>query len=119
MGHNQELGAAGEQWAVRHLLEQGWHILDRNWRCREGEIDIVALDGATLVCLEVKTRRTHRYGHPAEAITAPKLKRMRTLCARWLSAHHVSVQQLRLDVISLTWPRCGEVSLEHFKGVGA
>ena len=118
MGHNQQFGAAGEQRAVEHLIAAGWQILDRNWRCRAGEIDVIALDGDTLVCLEVKTRSTQRFGPPVAAITPRKLGRMRQLCALWLQAHQVSVKQVRLDVISVVWPPTGPVELEHLRGVG-
>lgn len=81
MGALQELGRYGEDVAVRHLHDQGLVILERNWRCRAGEIDIVARHGDVLVFCEVKTRRSDRFGSPVEAVTPRKLARMRVLAA--------------------------------------
>ena len=64
VAHNAELGRHGEQLAVDHLEARGMQVLDRNWRCRLGEIDIVARDGGETVFIEVKTRTSHDYGHP-------------------------------------------------------
>ena len=81
------VGAYGERVAVRTLTDAGMSIIDRNWRCAAGEIDIVALDGSTLVFCEVKTRRGEATGAPAEAVTAAKVRRLRALAAVWLAAH--------------------------------
>ena len=76
----------GEELAARYLAEQGWVVLDRNWRCTHGEIDLVARDGDCLVFCEVKTRRGLGYGSPTEAIAYAKLHRLRQLAAEWISA---------------------------------
>ncbi len=110
------LGRLGEQAAARHLTELGWQILDRNWRCPEGELDIVARDGTELVVCEVKTRSGVGYGAPAEAITAAKAARLRRLAARWLAANGVGHAGARIDVIGLV-AEGGRFTVDHMKGV--
>jgi len=79
------LGRYGEDVAVRHLLDAGWQVLERNWRCRVGEIDIVARDGGVLVFCEVKTRSSALFGVPAEAVRPAKVRRIRALACHWLA----------------------------------
>lgn len=111
------LGAAGEDFATRYLSDLGMQILDRNWRCREGEIDIVLRDGDDIVVCEVKTRRTTTYGQPVEAITRAKLARLRRLAGRWLADHEVDARSVRLDVVGLL--RHGNsYEITHLRGVG-
>ena len=83
-GVRNAVGAWGEDLAARHLVEQGMVILDRNWRCDLGELDLVARHEGTLVVCEVKTRRGEGFGSPAEAVTWRKAARLRRLAARWL-----------------------------------
>ena len=78
MPTRNELGFHGERIAAAYLSSSGLRLLDRNWRCREGELDIVARDGDALVFCEVKTRRGVGYGHPVEAVTHTKQRRLRT-----------------------------------------
>ncbi|QGQ19672.1 YraN family protein [Cellulomonas sp. JZ18] len=111
------VGRYGEDVAARFVTEAGWRVLDRNWRCPEGELDIVALDGDELVAIEVKTRRSARYGHPAEAVTARKLARLRRLTAAWLRAHDAPVRSVRVDVVAVTLPARGRAHVEHLVGV--
>jgi putative endonuclease len=82
-----ELGSLGESIAATYLTDAGLLVLDRNWRCREGELDIVARDGDALVFCEVKTRSGVGFGYPVEAVTRWKQRRLRTLAQRWLAAH--------------------------------
>jgi putative endonuclease len=96
-----ELGVHGERIAVAFLTGRGLRVLDRNWRCREGELDIVARDGDALVFCEVKTRRGVGFGHPVEAVTAPKQRRLRALAQRWLAAHDEHAPELRFDVVGV------------------
>ena len=96
-----ELGSLGERIAVTYLTDAGLLVLDRNWRCREGELDVVARDGAALVFCEVKTRRGTGYGHPVEAVTPAKQRRLRTLAQRWLAAHDEHAPELRFDVVGI------------------
>ena len=112
-----ELGARGEAVAARYLGGRGLVVLDRNWRCREGEIDLVATDGATVVIVEVKTRSGTGYGHPAEAVTPRKLVRMRRLAQLWLAAHRVGWVEVRFDVIAVLARPGAPVEVEHFPGV--
>ena len=96
-----ELGSLGEDIAVTYLTDAGLCVLDRNWRCREGELDIVARDRDALVFCEVKTRRGISFGYPAEAVTAAKQRRLRTLAQRWLAAHDQHAPELRFDVVGV------------------
>jgi putative endonuclease len=82
---NNSLGRYGEEVAARWLTQSGLRILERNWRCAEGELDIVALDGDTLAVCEVKTRSERGFQQPAEAIDQSKAERLRRLAERWLS----------------------------------
>ena len=95
------VGRFGEDVAVRHLTGAGLRILDRNWRCAEGELDIVAEDGDTLVFCEVKTRSGSGFGDPSEAVTAAKSARIRRLSLRWLAAHGIGWHDLRFDVVTV------------------
>ena len=112
------LGLQGEQVAARFLTEAGLTVLGRNWRCREGEIDIVALDGRTLVICEVKTRSGVRFGTPLEAVTRPKARRLRRLAVAWVRAHGLVFDQIRIDVVGVLRAASGEFSVEHVRGVG-
>src|SRR4051812_34084061 len=96
-----ELGALGERLAADHLTDAGLRLLDRNWRCREGELDIVAREGSAIVFCEVKTRRALGYGHPVEAVTPAKQRRLRLLAQRWLAAHDEHAPELRFDVVGI------------------
>jgi uncharacterized protein (TIGR00252 family) len=84
--HHQHLGARGEQRAAEWYTAAGYEIVARNWRCREGEIDIVARRRGELVFCEVKTRTSARFGAPAEAVTVARQRRLRALAARFLAA---------------------------------
>lgn len=96
------LGARGEAAAAQHYEQRGHVVLDRNWRVREGELDLVLLapDGFVVFC-EVKTRTTDRFGAPVEAVTASKQRRIRTLAARWLAEHPGVGEGLRFDVAAV------------------
>ena len=112
------LGRAGEQAAAEYLESAGLRILDRNWRCKEGEIDIVAVDRQVFVICEVKTRSSARYGTPLEAVGRAKLRRLRRLAVLWLIAHGVRYDQIRIDVIGLVFEGTGGYTVEHIKAVG-
>lgn len=119
MAAKDELGRRGERIAERALAARGYEILDRNWRCPDGEIDLVALDGEALVFIEVKTRSSTRYGHPFEAITPGKLSRLRRLAAAWLVARGPvrGARRLRIDAIGVLAPRDAPASIEHLEGI--
>jgi len=112
------VGDYGERMAERFLVERGLVILDRNWRCPLGEIDLVARDGPCLVVCEVKTRRGDAFGPPAEAVTPAKLARLRRLAGAWVAAHDPGWTDLRVDVVGVVRPRQGPCRIEHIVGVG-
>ena len=97
------VGRFGEQLAARTLSETGLRILARNWRCDQGELDIVAQEGATIVFVEVKTRSTTAFGTPAEAVTPVKAARIHRLALRWLDEHRGAAgwAPIRFDVVSI------------------
>jgi len=111
------LGRDGEQAAVTYLESCGFRILDRNWRCADGEIDIVAVERHTFVVCEVKTRSGTRYGTPLEAVGRAKRARLRRLAVRWLTAHGIRFDQIRIDVVGLLPEGTGGFSVEHVRGV--
>ena len=113
----EALGAYGEQVAARHLCASGMVVLDRNWRCELGEIDLVARDGNTLVVCEVKTRRGLDYGSPLEAVTARKAARLRRLAVRWVADHALHPSEIRVDVIGVLRRPQGPALVEHLRGV--
>jgi putative endonuclease len=112
-----DLGARGESIAAAYLTDLGLRILDRNWRCREGELDLVARDGDALVFCEVKTRRGTGFGHPVEAVTPTKRRRLRRLAQRWLDAHDEHAPDLRFDVIGVLVRPEQPAVLSHLRGV--
>ncbi|MGY2704229.1 MULTISPECIES: YraN family protein [unclassified Nocardioides] len=114
----QALGAYGEVLAARHLVEQGMVLLDRNWRCETGEIDLVLRDGDVLVVCEVKTRSSTLYGTPHEAVTDIKVARLRRLAIRWLEERGVAARDIRIDLVGIVRPRRGASLLEHVRGIG-
>lgn len=111
------LGQLGEGLAAEHINQQGMLILGRNWRCRWGEIDIVALDGDELVVVEVKTRKSFRHGTPFESVTPQKLARLGRLGAAWLADRGGSVSKIRVDVVGVSFRRDGTAVLEHREGL--
>jgi putative endonuclease len=112
-----ELGRLGEALAAARLEAAGMRVVDRNWRCRDGEIDLIAAGPGLLVFCEVKTRRGHGYGSPAAAVTYAKQARLRRLAAAYLAASAAPPCRIRFDVIAVTWPRSGQPSIEHLEGV--
>lgn len=121
MNTRTALGKFGEEAAVRSLRRSGLRIVARNWRCgRAGEVDIVALDGDTLVICEVKTRKADGFEHPMAAVRGAKVERLRRLAELWLSKHGGAPQGgVRIDLVGVLVPRCsGQVEIEHARGVG-
>ncbi|MDN4643984.1 YraN family protein [Arthrobacter sp. PsM3] len=112
------LGRRGEELAAGYLTAQGLRIMDRNWSCSAGEIDIVALDGDTLVIAEVKTRKSLAYGHPFEAVGVDKLARLHRLANAWCRDHELRMPLRRIDVIAVLDDGIGHPAVEHLKGVG-
>ena len=113
------LGAYGESLAARHLVDlQGMVLLDRNWRCDAGEIDLVLRDGPVLVVCEVKTRTSVACGTPHEAVDDAKLARLRRLAVRWMVDHGIRVPDVRVDLVAVLRPRRGPAVVEHVRGIG-
>ncbi|MGE0794650.1 MAG: YraN family protein [Acidimicrobiia bacterium] len=94
-------GASGEGVAAAWYVSCGYTIVARNWRCRDGELDLIVRDGPTFVFCEVKTRRTDAFGTPAEAVTREKRQRIRHLAARWIQESKVRPAAIRFDVAAL------------------
>ncbi len=111
------LGRFGEDLAAAHLSAAGFIVLERNWRCPIGEIDIVARDGATLVICEVKTRRSREFGAPLEAVTPAKAARLRRLAATYRQHLGPGVGPVRIDLVGILVPRRGAMHVEHLRGV--
>ncbi|HZJ06103.1 MAG TPA: YraN family protein [Nocardioidaceae bacterium] len=111
------LGAYGEALAARHLTVAGMVLLDRNWRCDLGEIDLVLRDGRILVVCEVKTRSSLAFGSPVECVSEQKAARLRRLAARWLAAHAIHPDEIRIDLVGVLVPAAGPAQVEHVRGV--
>ncbi|MFF0814264.1 YraN family protein [Rhodococcus sp. NPDC003318] len=117
MARNVELGAFGEELAVGHLVGRGMVVLERNWRCRYGELDVIAEDDAGVVFVEVKTRTGHGFGMPAEAVTYEKRTRIRKLAALWLREQPRGWARVRFDVVAVVLAPGREPELTHLEGV--
>jgi putative endonuclease len=113
---SQRLGERGEEAAAAYLERIGVTIVGRNWRCQHGEIDIVGLDGQTVVLCEVKTRRTRAKGNPEEAITAAKRRRYSRLAEAYLQESGLADVSLRFDVIGLLVIAEDRALLRHHRG---
>jgi putative endonuclease len=115
-----EIGALGEQLAVDHLRALGLRVVERNWRCRYGELDVIAVDDVarTVVFVEVKTRTTDRFGGVAQAVTPQKVRRLRRLAGLWLAAHDGRWSQVRIDVVGVRIGRTRTPEISHLQGVG-
>ncbi len=112
------MGRYGERVAARRLVEGGMVLVDANWRCELGEIDLVLRDGEVLVFCEVKTRSSAAYGHPLEAVGPDKGARLRRLAARWLEEHDVRPREIRVDLVGVLLGDRGRPEVEHVRGVG-
>ena len=115
----QALGRRGEEKAVEFLESRGWRVVDRNWRCREGEIDIVAVepDGRTLVVVEVKSLSGLGFGAPLETITYAKACRLRRLAALYVRQSGLRPSVIRVDAVGVLWPRGGECQFSYARGI--
>lgn len=117
MAAKDERGRAGEERAARHLIDAGYRILDRNWRCPQGELDIVAARAEVIAVVEVKTRRSDAYGHPFEAIDDRKGARLWRLAHAWAAAHpaHARGRRLRVDAIAVLGDDPEHAALDHLE----
>lgn len=98
---NKETGKLGEDIAVHYLKQNGYVILDRNFECRQGEVDIIALDKKEIVFIEVKTRTSNKYGAPSEAVNKIKQKHMLQTIKYYLYIRNLSDEFIRVDVIEV------------------
>lgn len=112
---NRLLGDRGERAAARYLKRQGYRILARQSRSQIGEIDLIAMDGRTVVFVEVKTRTSQAAGHPAEAITAAKRRQLTRTALAWLKRRDLLDCSCRFDVVAITWQPGGAPVIEHFQ----
>ena len=99
----QILGAEGERAAEKFLRRQRYTILQRNYRCRSGEVDLVALDGRTVVFVEVKTRTQPEFGSPFEAVDQRKQRQIQRVAQRYLTEHRLHDRDARFDVVGVWW----------------
>jgi putative endonuclease len=115
-----EIGALGEQLATDYLTGLGLRILTRNWRCRYGELDVIAVDPATntLVFVEVKARTGDGFGGVAQAVTEQKARRLRRLAAMWLATQEQRWAAVRIDVIGVRIGRRRTPEISHLQGIG-
>ncbi|MEA2510487.1 MAG: putative endonuclease [Actinomycetota bacterium] len=112
MDTRTSFGRAGEVLAAKHLRNQGFTVLEQNYRCRLGEIDIVATRGPLVVFCEVKSRHTSRWGEPSEAVGWRKQQRLHRLAAAWLADRRPRFSELRFDVVSVVM-RDGAPEVTH------
>ena len=109
-------GLRGERAAAKYLRRLGYKVLARGDRSKPGELDLVALDGPTVVFVEVKTRRSEESGHPAESVTPAKQRRLTRLAVTFLKRHGLLERPARFDVVAVTWPDDGRrPTIEHFR----
>ena len=112
----KSLGQRGEAAAAKFLKKKGYILVARSDRMRLGEIDLVAVDGRTVVFVEVKTRRSHESGHPAEAVDEDKQRRLTRLALTYLKRHNLLEYPARFDVVAVTWADDRrEPAIEHFE----
>ena len=112
------LGHAGEEATAELLIAKGYRILDKNWRIKEGELDLVALSPKSeIVFVEVKTRTSNDYGEPLESITTVKLQRIQRLALAWLATHQRLGNPYRIDVSGVLLGRSGELSIDYREDV--
>ncbi len=113
-----ELGRRGERIAADYLTGAGHRVIDRNWRCPKGELDLVTIDGDRIVAVEVKTRTSLAFGHPFEAIDRRKLERLYRLAWAWCRAHGMPGSRIRVDAIAIVIGTGGDrPTIEHLEGV--
>lgn len=117
MAAKDVLGRRGEELAAQYLTAEGYTVLDRNWRCARGEIDLVARDGNDTVFVEVKTRSSTAFGHPFEAITEQKLLRLKRLANAWCDVHPYRRGTVRIDAIAVIAGAGSEPVIEHLRSV--
>ena len=112
----KSLGDRGEEAAAKFLKRQGLHILARGVDSPLGELDIIAVDGRTVVFVEVKTRRSDAAGHPTEAVDSRKERRMTQAALAYLKTNRLLNCEARFDVVAITWPEnARRPAIEHYR----
>ena len=112
----RSLGERGEALAARFLRRKGYTLIVRSDRGRLGEIDIVAVEGRTLVFVEVKTRRSHAKGHPADAVDRRKQRKLTRLALHFMKRHELLENtRARFDIVAITWPKDAAAQIEHYE----
>ncbi len=106
-------GQEGEQLALDYLRSRGYRIAHQNYRCRSGEIDIIAWDGSTLVFVEVKTRRHHGFGAPQAVVDGRKQRTLVKVAMTYVQRHRLENTALRFDVVAITWPAGAAAEVMH------
>ncbi len=117
MARKDDLGRQGEECAAVYLAARGYTLIERNWRCSQGEIDLIVEHCGEVVFVEVKTRSGTRFGHPFEAVTVAKLARLRRLAGTWCGQAAVWPRRIRIDVIGVIASPGGTPVIEHLEGV--
>ncbi|MCT2222832.1 YraN family protein [Microbacterium paraoxydans] len=119
MAAKDDLGRAGEQQAADYLTKRGYRIVDRNWRCPQGELDIVAIIGPHVAVVEVKTRRSAAFGHPFDAIDDCKRRRLWRLAYAWRAAHPELARgrALRVEAVGIIGASVATASIEHLEDI--
>ncbi|MGO1412373.1 MULTISPECIES: YraN family protein [unclassified Microbacterium] len=115
MAHKDDLGRAGEERAADELRRRGFSVVDRNWRCRAGELDIVAVRAGVIAAVEVKTRSGTAFGHPLEAIRSDKLRRLWRLAHLWAREHPdiARGRRVRVDAMALVGRDPTKASIDY------
>lgn len=117
MGRNQLLGAKGEDLVANYLIKDGYQIIDRNWRIKEGEIDLIAKSkSGRYSFVEVKTRRSLTFGHPLEAITKEKAYRLQRLALAWLALNNQFGSEYLIDCASVLIVD-GRIEIDYRRGI--
>ncbi|MFI5060669.1 MAG: YraN family protein [Actinomycetales bacterium] len=117
MAAKDDLGRRGESVAANWLEQHGYVVIERNWRCGAGEIDLVLSRGETTVFAEVKTRTSVAYGHPFEAITVQKTRRLRRLAAEWCRQNAPGAERIRIDAVAVVDAWSAIPRVEHLCGI--
>ena len=117
MAAKDVLGKSGELLAARFLEAHGYRVVARNWRCKQGEIDIIARRDGQTVFVEVKTRSSVEFGHPFEAVTVGKRARLRRLAGVWCEQMGSSSRGIRIDAIAVIAPSGERPTIEHLEGI--
>jgi len=117
VARKDDLGRLGEDCAAAFLVGAGYTVVERNWRCAQGEIDLIVAKGGDIVFVEVKTRSGTGYGHPFEAITVAKLARLRRLAGAWCAQFEPRARHIRIDAIAVIARPGHAPVVEHLEGV--